>query len=546
MTILANSKTRLLAMPLVFALSLALASSVQAQGVVVYINTTADLPIEPAHCLPGQDYPLRSAVERIQNSGISGTIRACYNPDEFPRGKACPPGRSPMSTDDPGYDAQEGKWTFLFGENANPLTFSSDGVIIDFTADIEGWSSPADNSMILTPGENYMEHGIIIQSSGNIFRGLEIRGDFVLSSIVVREGIFESTATANEFGPGLIFSDNTSDGVGILITDESSNGNRIIGNWCGFRGDGSEPAPYQNECVQIEQRAASNKIGGPEPEDRNIFGGNELGAAIIVQAGANSTVIEGNWLGLNAKGEAFGSAGGGISGKLYIQRLNILNNVISGNLAAAISLYEGSNYTEIRGNRIGLAPDSDDCMSNRPVGVSINNNVQNTLITDNDIACHDRGAVTISGGNARANKITRNRTWTNGLRPIVISSGGNEGVGAPKIATAHESQITGTATSCKGGEIEFYSGSDGDAIHYEGTSDISTVDGTFNFAPDAPPMHPLVVALCHDPKGNSSEFSAAKEVSRGQPVTPTDVPTPTPRPTVGGTLSTVFIPAVEF
>lgn len=514
-------------------------------GFAVYVNTTEDLPVQANHCLPQQDCPLRSAIERIEGAGMQGTIRACFEPGT-PGAKRCSPLAKPLSREDPGYDAATGKWYFEFAENGLAYSLSQNGTTIDFSLDIEGWSSPADNKIVITPGAGQLEHAFVIESSGNTFKGFDVEGDFQIAAFVVRQGLLGEGATNNQFGPGLALY-GIRPAVGIQIRDRSSSGNRVLGNWCGITGDGTVRRPLQDDCVQVTLGSSGNTIGGVGA-DQNVFAASTLGSGVSITQDANGNKVIGNRFGLDLAGQPAGLQAG-VTVKVGSNDTEIADNTIAGVETSGISVYDGSYRTVIHENLIGLRSDAETCAGNGQLGIQINNGVNATRIERNFVACNDKGGISIAGASARGNRISQNAVWNNNGIGIQVSQGANAGVKAPKINSASPARVVGSASSCRGGDVEIYSDEKGEARWYEGAVKAEATTGLFIFEAPGPIAHKFVTASCTDTNGNSSALSEPVAVQGGGGNTPTQTPTrvpatPDPNATPLPTLYNLFAPAV--
>lgn len=526
------------------ALGLGSAAVVPAQGFVIFVNTTEDIPTDSNHCLPG-DNPcsLRGAIEKIQGAGVAGTIRACYDPALTPRGKKCPPGRKPLAVTDPGYDAATGRWVFEFGENAIPYSFTAPGTTLDFTLDIEGYAGPGDNKVVVRPGASIMAYAFVVEGPGSTFKGFTLSGAYEQAAIMVRFDGFGNGARDNQFGPGLNFA-NIKPGVGIILRDRQTIGNRIIGSWCGLDGDGSQRATVSEDCIQIMNGASRNIVGGPELADRNILAGSGIGSAVSIFESAQGNQVMGNWIGLNAMGKPEPN-NGGITLKLGASNNEIIDNRISGNKVAGIAIFDTTSGVKIRGNRIGVLEDGS-CGGNGDVGIAINNQVVNTLIEGNEISCNAKGGVSIQGSAAKGNRLRRNIFDANGGPPLNLGQSANNKVRPPQLSLASNERVIGSAPSCLGGPVEIYSDAGNQAGSFEGETTADGATGLFIFNPSGALRFNKVTAACTDINGNSSAFAAPLPVG-GVVATPTPTRTPFPSPT-GGTpvleLRGIYLPLV--
>lgn len=510
----------------------------EAQPRQVFVNTTEDLPVEQQHCLPQQICTLRAAIEKVQQ-GSGGVVRACYAAAEVPNGKPCRGSAKPLTKSDPGYDANTGKWVFEF-TNDIAYTFSSGAAQIDFTLDIEGWAGPEDNKIVISDGDQEMEHALIIESSHNVLKGFEITGSFGGSAITVRKGLGEGGATENQLGPGLVFA-GIRPGIGVRISHRDVHGNRFVGNWCGVTGDGTERASNQEDCVQLVDGTGRNVIGGPNPEDRNIFAASSLGVGVSVEGGTTiENTIQGNWFGLDARGNKLSNTAG-ITIKDGAIATRILGNVISGNAQSGITIFDASNQTEIRGNTIGESPDRSTCIGNGNYGISLSGRPSNSLITENRVACNASGGVIINGAGTKGNRVTQNSITNNDGDAIRVGQGANGGIRLPTINNTTATRVSGN--SCPACLVEVYSDPGDEADAYEGSVKADAATGLFIFDKPQGFQHVFVKVTGTDPSNNTSGLSQKRSVPLGR--TPTASPSPTNPPTPTPPTGTVVATATD-
>jgi len=496
-----------------------------------FVNTTEDLPLEPNHCIGPALCTLRAAIERAEQGG--GVVRACYDPAETQGGKACRGGARPLKQSDAGFDPATGKWIFEFG-NTIPLTFGEDATTLDFTLDIEGWAGPQDNKIVIDPGVEALEYAIVVESSNNVFKGFEIRGPFADVAITVRHTFDDSAgASNNQFGPGLILS-GLQPAVGIRMKGPKVTGNRFVGNWCGITGDGTTVSRNQQDCVEIQEGSSGNIVGGATAAERNIFAGSRLGAGITIAGPkVDNTIVQGNWFGLDAKGNKVGN-GTGIAIRSEAHNTRIFGNVISGNEQSGISIFNFSQRTEIRGNTIGESPDRSACIGNGNYGITLNGQPSSSVIEENRIACNGLGGVLITGSGARANRVSRNSITNNAGNAVKIEQGANGGIRAPTINNTTGGRIIGAV--CPGCVAEVYSDSGDEADTYEGSVPSDGATGLFIFEKAEGYRHTFVKVAGIDANNNTSPLSAKRAVSGGRVPTATPTRTPTATRTASPTL----------
>jgi hypothetical protein len=149
-------------------------------------------------------------------------------------------------------------------------------------------------------------------------------------------------------GEGNLISGNGGSGISI-----SGANNVIVGNLVGT--DLSGTKAFGNAYIGVfVTGGANNRIGGPDPRDRNIVTGNVFNGITINGPGTGNLVI-GNYVGTDITGTiGLGNTGYGIG----IEHGGF-NNVVQGNLSSGnqgpgiVISDTGSAYNAIIGNRIG-------------------------------------------------------------------------------------------------------------------------------------------------------------------------------------------------
>jgi hypothetical protein len=272
-----RAAVRGLALLVLLGLAFAASRPGAAQGRTFFVNTTLDSqPSRPTWCVvPVEPCTLRTALDLAQVGG--GTVTAC-----FAGAGDCPPGRKPLSLEDPGYDAALGRWFFTFDpEVFTPLGIDGDDVELDFTQHVDGWSSPADNKVVLDAGtEKQFNHFLVVSANNTVLAGFEVRGSFVVSAIVLRDGAEDS-----RLGPGLVLA-GIEQGYGLMLRGSEVSGNRVVGSWCGLSGDGTVVLPVQDDCIVLQEGANGNTIGGPSPEERNVLAATLVGNGVTLSGDA--------------------------------------------------------------------------------------------------------------------------------------------------------------------------------------------------------------------------------------------------------------------
>ncbi|MES2992095.1 MAG: DUF4347 domain-containing protein [Pseudomonadota bacterium] len=133
---------------------------------------------------------------------------------------------------------------------------------------------------------------------------------------------------------------------GLLVSDASATGNRILGNYIGIGADGSTALSATQAGIAVLD-ATSTRIEG------NVIAASGDDAVYLSTAGAG-TVIHNNLIGVDAGGTArVGASNHGIWLDAAGAGTVITDNVIAGASESGIRLDAGVNGTTVQGNRIG-------------------------------------------------------------------------------------------------------------------------------------------------------------------------------------------------
>jgi uncharacterized repeat protein (TIGR01451 family) len=172
---------------------------------------------------------------------------------------------------------------------------------------------------------------------------------------------------------------NTFPGNGITVL--SGTNHQVAGCQIGLDTTGAA-AGNTGKGVQVLGPAAANRIGGGEPEDRNVIGGN-LTVGVQVENSAGN-VIAGNFIGTDPSGSAVrGNATSGVQLYLAGSVSNVVGgttacarNVISGNGSYYFSDHHGvdiysAKFNSVLGNYIGLDASGSNLLGNAASGVRL-------------------------------------------------------------------------------------------------------------------------------------------------------------------------------
>ena len=271
-------------------------------------------------------------VTTTADSG-SGTLRACL--DNAVSGDAVlfdpvvfPPGDPATIT------LSSGLWV---GQGNITLDGSNAGVILN--------GSQQDGSLTLA-------------SDGNVIRGLQIL-NFPYAGVCIGSGAKYNVVGGDRArgdgptGEGNVISGNGV--VGVILGDTGTMHNVVIGNLIGTDATGTS-ALGNAEGVNIVNGASFNRVGGPEPWERNVISGNR-GSGIAIDSYIGDTmgnVVVGNYIGTDVSGMLdLGNEGTGVNIVLGAFNNLIKNNLISGNDWGVGIGDLGSSYNTVVGNLIG-------------------------------------------------------------------------------------------------------------------------------------------------------------------------------------------------
>ncbi|MGD1019491.1 MAG: M12 family metallopeptidase [Verrucomicrobiia bacterium] len=244
----------------------------------------------------------------------------------------------------------------------------------------------------------------------------------------------------------------------LVISGADVIGNTVLGNYIGLNAAGTVALPDGGAGVYVEFGAASNTIGGVSAGAGNVISGNGTQGIYIQGSAGDGNVIQGNYIGLNAAGTtaiANGFAGIEIdSGPQLTQvggTLSAARNVISGNTLQGIGIF-GANSSVVQGNFIGLNAAGTAAVSNLAAGIEIDDGAQSNIVggvapgAGNVLSGNFTQGIGIFGSNTAANVVQGNFIGTD---PLGISAIGNRFAGIEINEGASSNVIGGTTTAAR-------------------------------------------------------------------------------------------------
>ena len=289
---------------------------------------------------------------------------------------------------------------FSIGSGPQRIVVTSELPAITDPLTIDGTTQPgfAGAPLIEVQAEGVVTDGITITAGNSVVRGLVIN-TFRRNAIVIENGggnVVEgnylgtqpngNVAAAN-FGSGVVIQNSSNNRIGGLtaaarnvISGNLINGvslapgasnNTVQGNYIGTNATGTAAVPNDNGVRVFESH--NNTIGGNTAAARNVISGNRFSGISI--GASNSNMIQGNFIGTNAAGDAALSTS---SNDVFLGNCN--NTLVGGptstpgtapgNVIASLFIGNGSQ-TLVQGNLIGLNATGTAKLSNMPFGVSL-------------------------------------------------------------------------------------------------------------------------------------------------------------------------------
>ena len=275
-----------------------------------------------------------------------------------------------------------------------------------------------------------------IYSTGTLIEGNVLGSNLTGSGILLtgfntqNKGVFlDSTTTNSTVGPNNIISGN---GIGVEVSNTGTTNNKVISNYIGTDNTGNSPL-NNNDGVVISNKASGNFIGGLYSSEENVISGNTNLGVKIEGGNTSNNIVSGNLIGLGIDGLTAIPNGGGVSIELNASA-NIVGgsvpdsvNYICNNTLGGIAILSNANSNYIRGNKIGLTPNSTSA-GNGSSGILLQNASTNLIGgtnagNQNVIANNTADGIEIKTG-ANNNIILGNSIYDNGDLAIDINADG--------------------------------------------------------------------------------------------------------------------------
>ena len=266
--------------------------------------------------------------------------------------------------------------------NGNPAANGGHGIGVYTPNNIIGGPNQSDGNVI----SDNRAYGVFIL--GGLF-GTDAHGNLVQNNTIVGDynGVGVQSAPNQQILSNLISGSvevsedqfgNGNGGDGILLTG-SATGITIRGNLIGTDATGSIALPNQQYGIEIQ--TSGNTVQG------NTISGNRKAGIVFYSAGANSSVVKGNYIGTDStglhalanlqQGIAFASAGPNQIGSTAAGD----GNVVAANVGVGIGIFPG-NGENIQGNIFGAGIDGL-ALPNQGGDTFVSSDSQNNVIANN-------------------------------------------------------------------------------------------------------------------------------------------------------------------
>jgi trimeric autotransporter adhesin len=319
--------------------------------------------------------------------------------------------------------------------------------------------------------------------------GLDATGSAAAGNAL--NGIHAETATGLAIGGTTTADRNVIAGNGergILFDDVDAS--VVRGNYVGTDASGmldvnGNASNAQQSGVVLWNGSDGNVVGGTSVGARNVLSGNNH-YAFEIQTGSQSNLLQGNYIGTDATGNAaVGNRNGGVSlwgagsGNVVGGGAAGAGNVISGE-GIGVLVSSGTTGGVIQGNLIGLGADGTTALSAGALGVRIDLGATGTLLGTNSDGSNDAGERNVIAGNGFGGVYisgvgTNNHTVSGnyiGTDVTGLLDRGNGGAGVTVNAGAQNNTIGGTGA----GRGNVISGNDSSGVAIDDAAN-NTVSG---------------------------------------------------------------------
>ena len=273
-------------------------------------------------------------------------------------------------------------------------------------------------------------------SNNNIcgnYIGTDINGEIAMPNAT---GICVDGSSHQNIMENNVLSGNRS--YGLFIVTRGTDDNIFRGNFVGTNASGTSALP-NDVGLMLAADAKRNIIGGDSESDRNIFSGNLYAGIEITDLGTENNIIKGNYIGVDATGNAALPNENGIIVSALVKHLTIENNIISANRRNSdytpqgntlqgsgfgIVITDQAESINVFNNKIGTGKYTEIALGNSASGILIAGGATNCLIggpeKGNIIANNDTAGIVLMDETTLNNRISQNSFYSNHYSGIDI------------------------------------------------------------------------------------------------------------------------------
>ncbi len=210
---------------------------------------------------------------------------------------------------------------------------------------------------------------------------------------------------------------------GIFLVTNGTYYNEVKRNRIGTNAAGSAAIP-NDVGLLIAVGARYNIVGGSSFADANVISGNRYEGIEVADNLTSYNEISHNYIGTDLTGSSAIPNLNGIGFASFPSRNTVDNNVISGNTALGIILYEYADSNVVTNNFIGTGADGISDLGNGQAGIAIANGASHNRIGEpgkgNVIAYNDSSGVVLTDSGTVNNTISGNSIFSNNYLGIEI------------------------------------------------------------------------------------------------------------------------------
>ena len=222
---------------------------------------------------------------------------------------------------------------------------------------------------------------------------------------------------------------------GVAIEGITSTNNRVMGNYVGLNGAGTGAIANGQYGVRFVMGAKFNTVGGTNIGEGNVISGN-LKSGVDMNTGSRDNTIQGNLIGTSRFGtnavpnSELGVAMSGTTNNLVGGTVAGARNIISGNANDGVALVDfGARSNRIEGNFIGVDISGTNKLGNGKAGIWVTNSPFNSIGSavpggGNVISGNGAHGISLHSAGAASNLVAGNLIGTDSTGTKGLGNGG--------------------------------------------------------------------------------------------------------------------------